>query len=109
MDKNPTPDSLLKAIGYNSTGNNSMLRRGCRKSGCHYSSLCGQCQMNECAKTTHYFSGKEGEKDGFNFGRTKDARTDKHWFSLKLHCCFSQYIFCSIKLHYGVNKILDFA
>ena len=66
MHKNPTPDSLLRVIGYNCAGHNSMLRRGCRRGGYHYSNLCGQRQMNRCAKTT-YSSGKQGKKRRIQF------------------------------------------
>ena len=66
MDKKPTPDSLLKAIDYNCTVSNSMLRRGCRKGSYHYGSLCGQCQMNGCTRKSDY-SGKQGKNRRIQF------------------------------------------
>ena len=106
MDQKP-PDSLLKAIGYNLTVNNSMWQRGCRKGGYHYSSLCGQCQMN-ATETTHYSSGKPGQNRRIQFWH-EQRRLPKIQRLINIFVVLLDTYFGCIKLHYGVNKIPDFA
>ena len=54
-DKKPAPDSLLKTIGCNCSGNCSSLHCGCSKGGYPCSSLCGKCQVNGCTNEQSVF------------------------------------------------------
>ena len=51
-DHLPAPESLLKVIHCNCTLDCSTLRCVCRKNGLQFSSLCGQCQVKECANSS---------------------------------------------------------
>ena len=60
-NKQSTPDSLLKTIVCNCTGDCSTVQSGCRKGGNPVSSVCGICQLQECTNVD--ISYEESEYD----------------------------------------------